>query len=95
MVLSTAHLTKEVGEQLDRLIESKAGFDADTDWQYWVIAERWSDYGWWVWARADEGVDMMPPCLRHVLKFAVDHGCNWILFDCDEPTIDELPWWEH
>jgi hypothetical protein len=96
MVVSTAHLSKDVAEQMDKIVAARAGegWPDVHAWQYWVVAERWSTYGWWVWAGIEDGIEDLPPCLRNVLKYAQQRDIRWVQFDCDAGTIEELPTWE-
>lgn len=92
--LSTGHVTKEVAEQLDMIVKQRGEGQAarwpDGEWQYWIIAERWSDYGWWVWPNMDEGFDLLPACLQACFRLASENGCRWILFDADSQYTPEL-----
>lgn len=97
-VLSTAHVTEEVAKGLDEVVKARASggpveFDAE-DWRYWVIAERWSDYGWWVWADIEDGVSELPASLYDCLCFARENNCRWIQFDCDGPIEEGLTRYE-
>jgi hypothetical protein len=59
----------------------------------WAAFEK-GDYGWFVYVAEDtEGVDV-PLDLRSALHVARREGCEWVMFDCDASTIDELPTFE-
>lgn len=95
-VLSTAHVTEEVGRALDEIVAMRRGEQGaldNEDWRYWVIAERWSDYGWWVWADMEDGVSELPASLYDCLCYARENNCRWIMFDADGP-IEELTVYE-
>jgi hypothetical protein len=82
LVLSTIHLTRKTSERIER---SRPGMPA---------AAIWKDYGYFMWA--DQGFSIMEisrECLElvRVIDFALNHGCQWIRFDCDGPEIAELP----
>lgn len=92
LVLSTAHVTQPVAEALNEIFLRGVRPDPLLNhWGSYVVGSPWSEYGWWIWTEVEVEV---PPCLRHVLKFAADRGHRWVQFDCDEPIIDELPHWE-
>lgn len=56
--------------------------------------------GWWVWVPDDpaESADMepdpVPPAILAAQKLARRLGCDWIQYDADGPTNDNLPRWE-
>jgi hypothetical protein len=93
--LSTAHVAEDVARALDALVAMSAAgpsaFDADTDWRHWITAERWADYGWWVWAGQEDGTDLLPPCLSACFDYARERCCDWIRFDRDEEATPDLP----
>lgn len=98
VVLSTGHLTKEVAEGLDAIIEMRRDntqhhLDPE-DWRYWVIAESWSEYGWWIWADIEDGISELPASLYDCLCFARESNCRWIMFDCDGPLEEGLTRYE-
>lgn len=98
VVLSTGHVTKGTADSLDEIIKLRfAGTQSQVgigDWRYWVIAERWAEYGWWVWAGIEDGRDELPADLRACLDYGRDHGARWVMFDCDGPLEPELTRYE-
>ena len=51
------------------------------------------DYGWLVYVPSEPGKETepdFPEDLRSCIELARSHGCDWIMFDCDSTTIDEL-----
>jgi len=93
VVLSTGHITKGTADALDEIVAMQASEKGQLDvedWRYWLIASRWSSYGWWVWANVEDGRDNMPADLIACLDYAREHGCRWILFDCDGPLERDL-----
>lgn len=77
--LSTAHVCQETGEQLT--------LDELMD----VCTYPKGDDGWIVF------VDVNAECpedLKRVMEYADEHGCEWIMFDCDAPECADLPTYE-
>jgi len=90
--LCTSHVTEEVG----RLLDAMSTHDTSAqyiDWRDYVVMSPWA-YGWWVWAHQEDNLDELPECLRAAIELAKQHGCEWILFDCDTAPIEELPTYE-
>ena len=98
LVLSTAHLSKEEAERLDRVFPERLV----KEYEVIARAERklktflsfQTDYGWLVYARYDEGMqaemaDEMP-VLAEVLRFAQGLGVTWVRFDADASTVAGL-----
>ncbi|WP_313806638.1 hypothetical protein [Sphingobium sp.] len=91
--LSTAHVTPAVAEALDRHAEVVHPLGQRSDpaqWQSHVIAERWSEYGWFIWVKST-GRELMPKPLQDCLAFAEGIGMTWIQFDRDCEPIADLP----
>ncbi len=85
LVLSTGHVSMETAELMDNNNISR------------VVLYNKGDYGWFVYI-PDEGIDFdeledgeCPADLYRCMKYARDNGCDWLMFDCDTETIDELP----
>ena len=85
LALSTGHVSRETAELMD---------DDNIDD---VTLYNKSGYGWYVYI-PDEGIDFdkladgeCPADLYRCMKYARDNGCDWLMFDCDVETIDELP----
>ena len=86
--LSTAHLDKPSKEWLSHEAES----DSSTYGGH---------YGWFAWAHRDPdnpghttfgGEDpRCPATLARIFEFACNNGCEYVLFDSDADSIDELP----
>lgn len=47
------------------------------------------DYGWFVYVT--EETDQLPTDLEACIHYARSRSCEWLMFDCDGPTIDGLP----
>ena len=85
LALSTAHVTLETSNLMDnKNIKSVILYDKD-------------NVGWFVYVPESCDFDALDDCpeeLRKCLTFARDNDFNWIMFDCDVDTIDELPSYE-
>lgn len=91
--LSTAHVDESTARELDALIQFPlpiAARDVPSIWQGEIVAERWQDYGWFVWVPSPSR-DVMPPSLRACLAVAETAGATWIQFDRDCEPIGDLP----
>ncbi len=91
LALSTAHVTQETAERFNT---------QDCDLPVYPKKSRGGDiYGWfvcvgdadreWVHTKADE--EAHDQDIRDVCAFAERMGCAWVMFDCDEEPIEELP----
>ena len=89
--LSTAHLPLDVARQLDAIVGAAVPVPAGEDsWHSLIVAERWREYGWWIWVGSD-GRDRMPEPLRLCLAAAEAAGADWLQFDRDCEPIADLP----
>ena len=89
--LSTAHLSADVARQLDAVVAGIVPIaGGGATWHGLIVAERWHDYGWWVWVGSD-GRDQMPETLRACLDAAEAAGADWLQFDRDCEPIAALP----
>lgn len=87
--LSTAHVTPAVAEALDRHVEVVHPLGQRSDLAP-CIAERWSDYGWFICVKST-GRELMSKPPQECLAFAEGIGINWIQFDRDCEPIADLP----
>ncbi len=90
--LSTGHVDEDTARELDALIQfplPTAALDQPNIWQGLIVAERWQEYGWFVWVKS-RGRDVMPASLQACLALAEAAGATWIQFDRDCPPISEL-----
>lgn len=81
LVLSTAHISRETALYLDNY--QSIGYSKD-------------EYGWFI---PITDVDTQyrngwPDDLWAIRKFAIAHGCSWIMLDRDADTIDGLETWD-
>ncbi len=91
--LSTGHIDEQTARELDALIQYPlpiAARDVAAIWQGKIVAERWQEYGWFVWVQSP-GRDAMPSSLQACLALAEAAGADWIQFDRDCAPIGELP----
>lgn len=80
MVLSTAHMSPATAAN-------------------WILECPWAcydkgDYGWFMYVCDDVGITEaagVPPEIRSAIHVAKREGCDWIMWDCDSPLVDELP----
>lgn len=88
MALSTAHVRVETAQLLDAWAQLPA---AD---QPLPVAS--TQYGWFVSTRQpSDKPGAVPPEIGTLLAFGRQHGCAYILFDCDgpeEPLLPTYPW---
>lgn len=77
--LSTAHITYETSLAMDH----GEHCIANTGYGYLVFADPWE-----VKHAADS---TCPDDLIACMKLALDNDCTYIIFDCDEPAIEDLP----
>jgi hypothetical protein len=91
--LSTGHVTADVAAELDALIAIPPPLAARLNpeiWQAQIVAERWQDYGWFIWVPS-LGRAVMPSSLRACLDYAEAAGAEWLQFDRDCAPIADLP----
>src|SRR3546814_3219258 len=70
--LSTAHSSQDIAAELDLLIASPPPLVARLNpdiWQGQIVAERWLEYGWFIWVKSP-GRAAMPEALRACLDLA-------------------------
>lgn len=93
LVLSTAHLTKEVAEELPVFSTNDADPANRPWWPAWTREEGWMFY---VPPRDvdDDRYKVAPVCIQACVNLARELGCCWLMFDCDGTCIDGLPTWE-
>jgi hypothetical protein len=84
LVISTAHITKEVDTELWRK-------DNDLPFAYEAL-----DQAWLVWVPCEDEPERegIPDCLKTVFDFARTHACTMLILDADGDKLDELPKWE-
>lgn len=93
LVLSTGHLTESTADILNDAAHDEPPF-CELEWGPSFAR----DEGWLFRVRplAENGApdesEGTPLDLSRVFMFAREHGCAWVMFDCDGPQIEELPW---
>lgn len=100
VVLSTAHLTMAVSEQLDEMGPDRERRQRFGDWRDDVKVRCDFAYGHWVRVSYadpdDQHYDLeaefakMPDCLADCMRHASLFGAKWILFDRDEEAIEQI-----
>lgn len=87
LVLSTGHLTGATASYLDSVLE------LDEDFPVTLCAK--GEVGWFVNVPSEiesvSGHHQMPRDLLGVIRFAREQGCDWIMFDRDVTSLDNLP----
>ena len=93
LVLSTAHVSNDTAELLNRECERNAEY-----YKYAGMVVRPScsqlncantAFAWLVCVSGEHD-EAYPTDLRKVLEFAKQHGADWVSLDCEGDTIDEL-----
>lgn len=98
IVLGTGHITRKIDADIETMTDAEERYG---DWRddievchylygYWVKVPRPdpNDPGDHFEDRIARVPDELAACLRHAHAM----GAAWILFDRDEPEIDDLPW---
>lgn len=80
LVLSTAHITQDIAEDLD---------NPDADIHSYITTRDHGEYGWLI--RTTGSKNSVPDVLRRLLMFARDTDHGWLLLDRDGP---KLPYFE-
>lgn len=78
LTLSTGHLTEE----------------ACNTYLATVISYPKSEYGWFIYVNTADELEDPPLSLLDCIGFAEEHGCDWIMFDCDGPIMEGLTTYE-
>lgn len=81
LVLSTGHVSEETAKMLDSTPAA----------QWPVLGGPFGDYGWFMRASDEDTSGDIPVELMNVFNFARANGFNYVLFDCDASTVDQLP----
>lgn len=75
LVLSTAHITEDVAEQLA---------DPESALSEGYFPRPNSEYGWFIpILNAEDPMNPPPECLKRCLDLAREMGCKWLLLDRD------------
>ena len=85
LVLSTAHVSTKAAEMLD-------GW-ATLEPSSRPLAVASTHYGWFIPTREAEEPDraQIPNEVLAAMRVGREHGCDYLLFDCDAGEIDALP----
>lgn len=92
LVLSTGHITEETAKRLNEEAEELPPF-CNIEWgPAFAREEGWLFY---VPKMAENGEpddpEGTPDDLARVFMFAREHGCDWVMLDCDGPQVELLP----
>lgn len=82
--MSTAHISPKTQEFLDQCVDGPVGSAT------FRKEDACGNYGWWV-ACFEEPDEDIPDDLRECILFAQEHGADWIMFDGDATSYDDLP----
>lgn len=80
-VISTAHVSEQNGKRISAAIDSGE------------INGMQRDEGWFIHigtGRANDVIAKEMPTLHGVLEYFSDKPFQWVMFDCDGDTVDEL-----
>ena len=109
LMLSTACITEETAKVLDRSVTEKMcginvypkiGLPLETILDAMPEEIERESYGWWIHVPQDsksKGLDELkglPSDLFDCIKYADEHGCDWICFDSVYDTVSGLPEYE-
>lgn len=82
LVLSTAHVSNETARKLD---DDCAGVHSIL----LPVVYPKGEYGWII--PIYDIPEGCPADLAHVLRYAMDRGCAWLMFDNDAADVNGLP----
>lgn len=86
---STGNVSEQTARFLDYL-DADTGIEPDLPITYVK-----GGYGWWVRVNPDRAdQSKVPADLLGVISFAHQHGCEWVMFDCDADPIEGLPFYD-
>ena len=80
--ISTAHITQEVSERLDR------------NDNLWCSHANYEGCGHFIYLDEPyDGVELVPQCLLDIRDWLKAHGFTdrWVRLDCDADTVPDLP----
>lgn len=87
LVLSTAHVMSSTADELEfgeTKADWKPAFTREEGWVFYVPG-----------ASADDSrYNDAPNDIRMLIEFARDQGVQWLMFDSDGPTVDNLEVYE-
>lgn len=93
-VLSTAHMPSAERGAIESLIAAAAIIDGRQTIAFHGIAVEPHSFGFFLntgLVVEDERPDEVSDTLWHILGEAERQGCDWVLFDRDEPTSPDYP----
>lgn len=93
-VLSTAHMASEERSAIEALIAATTIVDGRQTIAFHGIAVEPHSFGFFLntgLVVEDDRPDEVSDTLWHILGEAERQGCDWVLFDRDEPTSPDFP----
>lgn len=82
LTISTAHIRSQTARLMD-MDAIHIGFYSAGEFGYHIWTFGWENYR-----------DMMPEDLKICIKYAAEHGCDWLCLDGDAETVSDLPVYE-
>lgn len=82
LVISTAHISPQTARLMDAGAIN-AGFYSAYEHGYQLLTVEWENYK-----------DIMPDDLKDCVKFAAEHGCDWLCLNSDANPVPNLPVYE-
>ena len=84
-MLSTAHMTQADSELMPYASEVTG-----------LVSYEMDEYGWLIYVNDEflnntSNLSDFSDSFRQAIKLAQDNGCEWLRFDRDADTVDELP----
>ena len=94
LVLKTSHVSPLTSARIAEGTERQASGGLTED-DFW-LPQFTRDEGWMFYTRdtKQEETHGAPEDLLVVLRFALEQGCHWVMFDCDGPEVEGLPLFE-
>ncbi len=79
LTISTAHISQGTARLID-MDAINIGFYSRGESGYHITTVGWEEYQ-----------DEMPGDMKACVKFAAEHGCDWLCLDADGPVVHGLP----
>lgn len=92
--ISTGHLSFPSRDWLNEQSAISLAFRTEAD-ERPVASIAGFGYGWFLTAHPPEGArEVMPDDINRILEYARAQQCDYVVFDRDADTVDELPSFE-
>lgn len=92
--ISTAHVSLETRDWLNARGQETAQHSLNTTEAHPTQWVGFTPYGWFVFAPDEDGSGEIPADLFAVMTYARSRGADYIMFDRDAPTVEDLPLFE-